>query len=311
MHHKGYYSGTMKVNFLNDRMKEKFGKKIYKLSLQTGCTCPNRDGTVAFGGCTFCSEGGSGDFASKVSSIEEQISEAKDRVAKKVRSAPEKTGYIAYFQSFTNTHVDEKITFDCLKRIFTEAVNHKEIEILSVATRPDCISEDFLRLFAELNRIKPVWIELGLQTIHEKTAERINRCYTLDTFTKNYFLLKQYNLDVVVHVILGLPGESEEDMLGTVRFLSELDPPPDGIKLQLLHVLEGTKLAEEYRKNPFRIMTMEEYGALVVRCLKLLPEKTAVHRITGDGPKKILIEPKWSANKKAVLNYLKKIIEEA
>ncbi len=297
---------------LNSYLKEKFGCKVYKLSLSTGCTCPNRDGTKGSEGCTFCSQGGSGDFAAKPAPIEIQIEEAKKRVDKKFPKniPPEKRKYIAYFQSYTNTYTDKNITIESLRKIFFGAIERPEIAALSIGTRPDCVSDEILGLLCELNKIKPVWIELGLQTIHAQTAMKINRCYSLNEFERCFFRLKSAGIEVVVHIILGLPGETKEQMLQTVKYLSELKPAINGIKIQLLHILEGTKMAEEYRRNPFRLFSLEDYCEFVCECLKLLPPETVVHRMTGDGPKKLLIAPLWSADKKRVLNTLKKNIEQ-
>ena len=297
----------MKILTLNQYLRQTFGCKVYKLSLQSGCTCPNRDGTVSFGGCTFCSEGGSGDFAASFAPIKEQIQQAKTKVDSKFgKSCDSKNHkYIAYFQSYTNTYGD----INKLYSIYTEAIMQEEIVALSIGTRPDCINEQVMDMLIKLNKIKPVWIELGLQTIHEETAIKINRGYTLDVFEKTYHKLKEAGITVIVHVILGLPGESQEQMKDTVRYLSKLNPSLDGIKLQLLHVLEGTLLAKQYKEEPFKIFTMEEYCNLVVECLKILPESTVIHRMTGDGPKRLLIEPQWSGDKKRVMNYLNKLIE--
>lgn len=299
----------MEYNRLSDYLKTAFGGKVYRLSLQTGCTCPNRDGTISFGGCTFCSEGGSGDFAAECTAVSKQIEEAKKKVDRKFsgKIAPEDRKYIAYFQSFTNTYGEE----DRLLSMFREAMEAEGIAAVSIGTRPDCLSEKMVNGLAELNREKPVWVELGLQTIHEKTAERINRGYTLDIFDQAYGRLKEAGLAVIVHVILGLPGESREDMLETIRYLAQEAPVLDGIKIQLLHILKGTALGKEYEKKPFPVLNLEEYAALVVDCLRLLPPETVVHRITGDGPKKLLIAPLWSGDKKRVLNTLNKAIREA
>ncbi len=290
--------------FLSDYLKQKFGSKVYRLSLSAGCTCPNRDGKVGYGGCSFCSAGGSGDFATDFEDIDLQIEKAKTRVDSKfpggIKSADKK--YIAYFQSFTSTYGNP----DRLFPIFHKAISRPEIVALSIGTRPDCLPPEIIKMLSELNRIKPVWVELGLQTVHEDSALKMNRCYTLECFEKSYVELKKIGLSVIVHLILGLPGETKEMMLESVRYLSGLEPCLDGIKLHLLHVLEGTCLAEIYRKNPFHIMELDEYTDLVVECLDLLPETTVVHRMTGDGPKRILIEPKWSGDKKRVLNNLKK-----
>lgn len=291
---------------LSDYCKEKFGTKVYRLALSSGATCPNRDGKVGVGGCSFCSEKGSGEFAVDVMDLDLQIERAKALIAKKfpnsINAADRK--YIAYFQSFSNTYGDTKR----LIGLFERAINRDEVVALSIATRPDCFSEDMLNSLERLNKIKPVWIELGLQTINENTARAFNRGYTLDVFEKTYTELKKRNFEVIVHMILGLPGESEEDMYATVKYLSKKNI--DGIKIHGLHILKGTRLASEYEKHPFKIMSLEEYTRVLINCLKLLPKNTVVHRMTGDGDKKILIEPQWSADKKRVLNYINKKIKE-
>ena len=292
----------MKYRSFSDELKTMFGVKVYKLSLTSGCTCPNRDGTIGTGGCSFCSEGGSGEFAAPFLPLPEQIAIAKQKVAKK---SPEK--YLAYFQSFTNTYGDTGRLF----KLYREALSFPDIVGLSVGTRPDCLEDDKIRMLRALNREKPVWVELGLQTMHEETALRIRRGYRLEVFEDAYRRLKQAGLRVVVHVILGLPGEDQEQMLTTIRYLAALDPPPDGIKLQLLQILEGTAMAAEYKKAPFPVMDLEEYSSLIVKCLKLLPEQTTVHRLTGDGPRRLLIAPLWSTDKKRVLNTIRRKIEEA
>lgn len=292
----------MEYYSLNQYLRDRFGKKIYKLSLNGGMTCPNRDGRISTGGCIFCSAGGSGDFAaSPALSITEQIEAAKRLVAEK-RPVD---SYIAYFQAFTNTYAP----LPYLRKIFTEAVNHPDIVALSIGTRPDCLPEDVLNLLAELNEIKPVWVELGLQTIKESTAILINRGYPLPVFEQAVSELKKRKLEVIVHVILGLPGETRQDMLSTVSYVGRIGA--DGIKLQLLHVLKGTKLAEMYEKHLFEVMTQEEYTDLVVDCLKVLPEDMVIHRMTGDGPKALLLAPLWSCSKRTVLNQLNKKIREA
>jgi len=291
---------------LSDYLKNKYGTKVYKLSLTSGCTCPNRDGTISTGGCIFCSEGGSGDFAAAGDSLDEQINSAKALVDSKISSkipASERK-YIAYFQSFTNTYGNQKY----LMQIFKEVLDYPEIVGLSIGTRPDCLSDEMIHFLSKLNETKEVWVELGLQTIHENTARLINRGYELPVFEDSYKRLTDAGLKVVVHVILGLPGESDEDMLKTISYLAKLSPTLFGIKLQLLHVLKGTKLAEMYEDEPFRIFELEEYCHLVCKCLKLLPKETVIHRLTGDGPKKLLIAPLWSGNKKPVINTMRKII---
>lgn len=291
---------------LSDYCKEKFGTKVYRLALSSGATCPNRDGKVGVGGCSFCSEKGSGEFAIDVMDLDLQIERAKALISKKfpnsINAADRK--YIAYFQSFSNTYGDTKR----LIGLFERAINKDEVVALSIATRPDCFREEMLNSLERLNKIKPVWIELGLQTINENTARAFNRGYTLDVFEKTYDELKKRNFEVIVHMILGLPGESEEDMYATVKYLSKKHI--DGIKIHGLHILKGTRLASEYEKHPFKIMSLEEYTRVLINCLKLLQKDTVVHRMTGDGDKKILIEPQWSADKKRVLNYINKKIKE-
>lgn len=299
----------MQIRTLSDYCREVFGTKLYRLSLTSGCSCPNRDGTLGYGGCSFCSEQGSGEFAAVLPDIHDQIEAAKQRVAQKlpkgVRS--EEQRYIAYFQSFTNTYGDTAR----LVSLFEEVLRREDIAALSIGTRPDCLKEDMLEALERLNRSKPVWIELGLQTIHERTALRFNRGYALECFAENYSKLKCRGIAVIVHVILGLPGESPEDMYETVRYLASLCPPPDGIKLHGLHILRGTRLAAEYLREPFHIMSLPEYTEVLIHCLKLLPETVVIHRMTGDGDKRLLIEPQWSADKKRVLNYINRALREA
>ena len=293
---------------LSDYLKEKYHTKVYKLSLSTGCSCPNRDGKISYGGCIFCSEGGSGDFAATGTDIEEQIKYAREKVDSKISNKIplEDRKYIAYFQSYTNTYGDEKYLMD----LFTKVLNYPQIVGLSIGTRPDCLSDEMINFLGELNKEKEVWVELGLQTIHEDTAKLINRGYELSVFEDAYKRLTAANLKVVVHVILGLPGERDEDILKTVSYLSKLSPTLFGIKLQLLHVLKGTKLAQMYETDPFHVYSLEEYCDIVGKCLKELPKETVIHRLTGDGPKKLLIAPLWSGNKKLVLNTMRKYIEE-
>lgn len=408
---------------LSDYLKKEYGEKVYRLSLSSGCICPNRDGSIYYdiksdeyhisnsyieesghsinmsdsnirktniedsntkesnvvdfdtfksniavsdigesndcivrltGGCTFCSEGGSGEFAAgnrqtdnNFPDIDSQIEFAKKVIQKKTDAKK----FIAYFQSFTNTYGNVRR----LSELYHRAISRDEIVALSIGTRPDCIGDDILDMLKELNTIKPVWIELGLQTIHEDTAKRINRGYKLKTFEDTYFRLKKAGITVIVHVILGLPGESREDMLETVKYLSNLNPPLDGIKLQNLQILKGTKMYEELKVaiddpekvtqndpakktqdyfkvkscidnnkmkrtdehdnltsdfessviiNDYHSMTMEEYTDLVAECIALLPKECVVHRMTGDGPRKLLVDPLWSLDKKRVLNML-------
>ena len=279
---------------LSEVLLQQYGEKVYKLSLSSGCTCPNRDGTLGVGGCTFCSEGGSGDFAAACAPIDEQLEEAKARIRQKTDARR----FIAYFQSYTNTYGD----LDRLEALYTETLRHEEIEILSLGTRPDCLGDDVLAMLERLNAMKPVWVELGLQTIHDRTAKAVHRGYDLAAFEAGYHALKALGLTVIVHVIFSLPGETREDMLSTVRYLAALDPPPDGVKLQMLHVLRGTQLGEDYEKDPFPLLTLEEYAELVAQSVRILPEETVIHRLTGDAPGKLLIAPEWTRNKKRVLN---------
>lgn len=287
---------------LNSYLKSRYGKKIYKVSINAGFTCPNRDGTLGTRGCIFCSAGGSGDFAEDSAlSITEQIELGKKRIAAKLPDGD--YGLIAYFQAFTNTYAP----IEKLEQVFMEAVSHPEVEIISIATRPDCLGEDVLNLLRRINKIKPVWVELGLQTIHEKTAEYIRRGYPLSVYDEAVKNLKACGIETIVHVILGLPGESKEEMLETVRYVGESGV--EGIKLQLLHVLEGTDLADDYRAGKFECLSLDEYALLVKDALDVLPENIIIHRMTGDGDKKILIAPKWSEDKKNVLNTLKRVCD--
>lgn len=294
---KRYYS-------LDYYLKHTFGEKVYKVSLNGGMTCPNRDGTLDTRGCIFCSAGGSGDFAAPVcESVTRQIDGAIEGI-KKAKTVGDK--FIAYFQSYTNTYAPVAH----LRKIFMEAITHPKIVALSIGTRPDCLSEEVLQLLEELNKIKPVWVELGLQTIHERTASFIRRGYTLDVFQQAVRNLSERNIEVIVHVILGLPFESREDILNTVRYLGSYAKDEDGrgsiqgIKLQLLHVLKGTDLAKY--QSYFHTFTMEEYIDLLLECVELLPQNIVIHRITGDGPKKLLLAPMWSASKKTVMNTIHK-----
>lgn len=286
----------------NKYLKDKFGQKVYKISLDGGFTCPNRDGKAGTRGCIFCSKGGSGDFAeSREMSITEQIENGKKKVEKKIKSGK----YIAYFQAFTNTYAPVEI----LRQKYEEAINHPDIVALSIATRPDCLGDDVLRLLDEMNKIKPVFVELGLQTIHQKSAKYIRRGYDLSVYDKAVRDLKKIGVNVVVHVILGLPNESENDMLKTVKYVCESGA--NGIKLQLLHVIDGTDLAKDYEKGLFKTLEFDEYVNLIVKCVKIIPKDIVIHRLTGDGAKKDLIAPLWSADKKRVLNAINKALMES
>lgn len=276
-------------------LKERFGEKIYKVALDAGMTCPNRDGTLGSRGCIFCSAGGSGDFAgSRQDSITQQI----EKQAASIRQKRGVAKFIAYFQAYTNTYAP----VDYLRKIYTEAISHPDIVAVSIGTRPDCLGEDILQLLDELNQKKPVWVELGLQTIHETTARYIRRGYPLSCFEQAVSELRKRNLDVIVHTILGLPGESKNDILSTIEYLNHGDI--QGIKLQLLHVLKGTDLAEDYLAGKFQVYSMEEYLELVIDCLEHLNPEIVIHRLTGDGPKDLLIAPLWSSAKRTVLNTL-------
>ena len=285
---------------LSNALKQQYGEKIYKLSLTSGCTCPNRDGTVGRGGCAFCSEGGSGEFAASADEIEVQMEEAKERIRKKVSAKR----FIAYFQSFTNTYGD----VDRLTKLYEKVIRRDDIVILSIGTRPDCLGEDVMNMLRRLNQIKPVWVELGLQTMHDETAARMNRGYSRTIFEEALGKLRSAGIQVVVHVIFGLPGETRDDMLQTIRYLAGLDPAPDGIKLQMLNILKGTLLARQYEEHPFPLLSMEEYTDLVAESIRLLPEEMILHRMTGDGPGNLLVAPDWVRNKKKVLNTIRRKI---
>ena len=273
--------------------QQTFGSKVYKISLNGGMTCPNRDGTLSYNGCIFCSQKGSGDFSPvSTMSIDEQIQQSVMRVRNKIKH----DRFIAYFQSFTNTYAP----VDYLEKIFTQAIRNPKIVGLAVGTRPDCLGNDVLALLDRLNHIKPVFVELGLQTIHEQTAQYINRCYPLNVYDKAVKHLKSVGINVIVHMIIGLPQETENMMYQTVKYICHSGA--DGIKLQLLHVLKSTKLADEYEKTPFHILSLEEYTNIICHCIEIIDKNIVIHRITGDGDKKILIAPLWSGDKKRVLN---------
>lgn len=285
---KPYYS-------LDFYLKQTFGEKIYRIALDGGMSCPNRDGTIGTGGCIFCSTGGSGEFAaSRLLSITEQIEQEKKQLQKKRHC----NHFIAYFQAYTNTYAP----LETLRRLFTEAILHPDIVVLSIATRPDCLEEPVLELLEELNQIKPVWIELGLQTMHNKTADFIHRGYPLSVYQDAVIRLKKRNLMVITHIILGLPYETEEDILATISYLNQLGC--DGIKLQLLHILRDTQIAKLYQRQLFPVLTQEEYLSILIHCLEQLSPHTVIHRVTGDGPKDLLLAPLWSQNKRGVLNAL-------
>ena len=290
------------MRYLSDVLKQRYGEKLYKLSMSSGCTWPNRDGSVGSGGCSFCSAGGSGEFASAAGDIGKQIGDAKERILKKASSKR----FIAYFQSFTNTYGDART----LKGLYEPVVRRDDIAILSIGTRPDCLGNEILDMLASLNRVKPVWVELGLQTMHDTTAARLNRGYALPVFEEAVRNLKSVGIEVIVHVIFGLPGETGDDMLQTIRYLSGMVPAVDGIKIQMLNILKGTVMGEQYGREPFPLLSLEEYTDLVAESLRILPEQMVVHRMTGDGPGQLLIAPDWVRNKKKVLNTIQRKLRE-
>ena len=279
---------------LSQHYREKFGCKVYKLAIDGGFTCPNRDGTVGHGGCIFCSGSGSGDFAEAGNSVKEQLEKAKARVAFKNKNGK----YMAYFQSFTNTYGPA----EKLEALYRDAMEQEEIVGLSIGTRPDCLPEETVALLQELNQIKPISVELGLQTIYEDTARYIRRGYETAVYFDAVKRLKAAGIEVVTHIILGLPGETPEMMAATTQ--AAVDAGTDGVKFHLLHVLSGTDLAKDYADGKFQCLSLPEYAQILKRCIYLLPPHVVVHRITGDGAKKDLIAPLWSADKKKVLAYL-------
>ncbi len=286
----GYHS-------LSDYLKQVFGEKVYRLSLNGGMTCPNRDGTLDTRGCIFCSAGGSGDFAATLgNSITAQLAEAKQRIQQKTTCHK----FIAYFQAYTNTYAD----ISYLRRIFMAAIEAPDIVLLSIATRPDCIDDEVLALLVELNQIKPVWIELGLQTTHAVTSQLIRSGFSYQCFEETVMRLHLAGIETIVHLILGLPNETKEMMLASIDKVAAL--PIQGLKLQLLHILKGTDLATYYEEHPFPLFTMEEYCEFIPQCLGRIPEEIVIHRITGDGPRALLIAPTWSTDKKRVLNLIHK-----
>ena len=290
---KRYYS-------LNEYYKSKYGKKVYKLSLSGGMTCPNRDGTLDTRGCIFCGNGGSGEFAESFRlSVSEQIERAKSRVRAKTHD----NAYIAYFQPFSNTYA----SVEYLRKLYYEAIAPDEIVGLSVATRPDCLPDDVLSLLCEINKIKPLTVELGLQTIHEHTAEYIRRGYMLSVYDEAVEKLHSIGADVVTHLIIGLPGESRDMMFDSAEYVGRVT---DGVKLQLLHVIEGTDLAVEFANGVFDALSLEEYTDILAGCIERIKQDVVIHRLTGDGDKRSLIAPLWSADKKRVLNYINKYFDE-
>lgn len=287
------------MKMLSDHYREKFGCKVYKLSLDGGFTCPNRDGTLGTGGCIFCS--GSGEFAQKgCTDIPAQLEKAKERVSAKNKGGK----YIAYFQSYTNTYAPA----EHLEALFTAAMAPEDIVGLAIGTRPDCLGEDVVALLGRLNRCKSVSVELGLQTIHADSIRYIRRGYGNEVYFDAVARLKAAGIDVVTHIILGLPGETPEMAVQTTR--AAVEAGTDGVKFHLLHVLQGTDLARDYAAGKFRCLEMEEYGRWLKACVAVLPEQTVVHRITGDGAKRDLIAPLWSGDKKRVLNYLHSVLDK-
>lgn len=293
--------GDKRYHSLDYHLKSTYGEKLYKIALDGGMTCPNRDGTLGNRGCIFCSVGGSGDFtASSRLSVSEQLQQGKSLIEKKHTGQ----SYIAYFQAYTNTYA----SVSYLETLFMDAISIPEVKILSIATRPDCLGPDILDLLSRLNQYKPVWIELGLQTIHENSAAFIRRGYELSVFDEAVSNLRKLGIEVIVHTILGLPGESETEMLETISYLNQMDI--QGIKLQLLHILKGSDLAAFYETSPFKVFEMEEYIDLLLQCITHLREDIVIHRLTGDGPKQLLIAPMWSADKRLVLNTVMKRMKE-
>lgn len=291
----------MKIYTLNQYLHDVFGQKLYKIALDGGFTCPNRDGTTDTRGCIFCSGAGSGEFAGdRTMSVTQQIEKGKERVAGKIKDGR----YIAYFQAFTNTYAP----VEKLRSLYMEAMSHRDIAVVSIATRPDCLPDEVLELLCECNKIKPVWVELGLQTIHPGTARYIRRGYPLSVYDDAVNRLKAIDIDVIAHVMLGLPGETRQDMLDTVSYVGKSHA--DGIKLQLLHVIKGTDLEKDYLAGKFETLAFESYVELVADCIALLPEKMVIHRMTGDGDKRTLVAPMWSADKKRVLNALNVAISQ-
>ncbi|MBU3875462.1 TIGR01212 family radical SAM protein [Faecalicatena sp. AGMB00832] len=293
--------GEKRYHSLDYDLKQNYGEKVYKITLDGGMTCPNRDGKVGRGGCIFCSASGSGDFAgSRALSITEQIARGK----KELNGKRPVHSYIAYFQAFTNTYAP----VERLKKLYMEAIQDEEVKILSIATRPDCLGDDVLELLGAVNRINPVWVELGLQTIHPATAAFIRRGYELPVFEKAVKDLRKLGITVIVHTILFLPGETKAQMLKTLDYLNHMDI--QGIKLQLLHILKGTDLAEEYKKRPFLVPDMQEYIEFLGTCISRLNPQITIHRLTGDGPSDLLIAPLWTSQKRTVLNTLHRYLKE-
>ncbi|MFR7819006.1 TIGR01212 family radical SAM protein [Candidatus Pseudoruminococcus sp.] len=292
--------GGRRYRSLDYMLKERYGEKLYKLSLNGGMTCPNRDGKISKGGCIFCSAGGSGDFAANFNTdIAKQIEQAKTLVSKKYQG----DRFIAYFQAYTNTYAP----VEYLRKLFINTIMRDDIAILSIATRPDCLGDDVIELLSELNRIKPVWVELGLQTINESTAKLINRGYELSCYDEAVRKLRNIGVEIITHMIIGLPHETKEDILSTAKYIGKT---ADGIKLQLMHILKNTKLLEMYENGEFKALTEEEYIEIVCEIISVLPEKMVIHRLTGDGNPDELIAPLWSLRKMPVLNAINHRLKE-
>ncbi|GAA0745336.1 TIGR01212 family radical SAM protein [Clostridium oceanicum] len=286
---------------LNYFLRNKFGSKVFKVSLDGGFSCPNRDGTISKGGCIYCSERGSGDFAgNRDFSIHNQFQDILKMMNKKWKS----NKYIAYFQPYTNTYAPVEI----LRKKYEEAINEEGVVALAIATRPDCLGEDVLDLLEEINKKVYVWIELGLQTSNEKTAKTINRGYKIDVFEKAVKNLRERNIDVVVHTIFGLPGETKEDMINTVKYLSTKDI--QGVKFHLLHLMKNTPLVKLYEKGELKFLTLEEYIDVICESISILPPSVVVHRLTGDSPRSLLIGPMWSLKKWEILNSIDKKLKD-
>jgi radical SAM protein (TIGR01212 family) len=285
---------------LNQHYQETFGCKVYKLAIDAGFSCPNRDGTLGHGGCIFCSGEGSGEFAEKGCSVTAQLQQAKRRVSAKVKNGK----YIAYFQAFTNTYAP----VEHLRKLYEEAIRSEDVVGLAIGTRPDCLSDEVVELLAQINAIKPVSVELGLQTVHSKSIQYIRRGYGNNVYFDAVRRLKEASIEVVTHIILGLPGETPEMAVQTTK--AAVDAGTDGVKFHLLHVLQGTDLAKDYAAGKFECLTLEEYGSWLKQCIAALPAHITVHRITGDGAKRDLIAPLWSADKKRVLNYLNSLFNK-
>ena len=292
--------GEKSFNNIDYYLKEKFGEKIFKVSLDGGFTCPNRDGTLSYKGCIFCSESGSGEFTgNRENSITNQINEQI-----KFLGRGEDKKYIAYFQNFTGTYGN----IEHLRSVYEEAIKHPNIVGLAIATRADCLSEEVLELLSEFNEKTHLWIEIGLQTVNDKTAEIINRGYKTEIFTEKMKELNKRNIKVVTHVIIGLPNENKNDVFSTIDYINE--QKTWGIKLHLLYILKNTELFEYYKSNPFEIMEKEEYISIVTEIISRLDKKIVIHRLTGDAPWKDLYEPKWSTDKRGILNGINKLLKE-